>query len=75
MKNTKLSENNNNAQIVSVVTLRLVQSEATIFSWLVWQDTNILEKAKADLPALVMAVPLAVLVDVQKKGDLSIVDQ
>ena len=75
MKNTKLSENNNNAQIVSVVTLRLVQSEATIFSWLVWQDTNILETAKADLPALVMAVPLAVLVDVQKKGDLSIVDQ
>ena len=30
---------------------------------------------KADLPALVMTVPLAVLVDVQKKGDLSVVDQ
>ena len=28
-----------------------------------------------DLPPLVMAVPLAVLVDVQKKGDLSVVDQ
>ena len=30
---------------------------------------------KADLPPLVMAVPLAVLVDVQKKGDLGVVDQ
>ena len=30
---------------------------------------------KADLPPFVMTVPLAVLVYVQKEGDLSVVDQ
>ena len=34
-----------------------------------------LSESKADLPTLVMTVSLAVLVDVQKKRDLSVVDQ